>query len=266
MRANRAIKSSSTPAIKDSKLTVVMLLLLACSEVGFTQQSTARGFRSASEASQILYEAVKNNDARALRSILGCGPELLSSGEEAKDKAQREQFATKYREMHRLVHEPDGTTVLYIGAENWPFPIPLVSKHRKWYFDADAGTQEVLAREIGHNEVTAIEVCQTFKKLSGQDRERIPASDPIQEFAVGLEHENNSGDRGPFHGYYFRTLSGKGGNTVLVAFPAEYRSSGVMSFVITSGGAVYERDLGPDSSKLAQQVHGTEGEDWVAVQ
>ena len=47
--------------------------------------------------------------------------------------------AKKYQEMHRLVREPDGSTVLYIGAENWPFPIPLVSKNGAWYFDSKTG-------------------------------------------------------------------------------------------------------------------------------
>ena len=56
--------------------------------------------------------------------------------------------------------EPDGTTTLYIGAENWPMPIPLVNKGNSWYFDTDAGKKEILYRRIGRNEISAIRVCQ----------------------------------------------------------------------------------------------------------
>jgi hypothetical protein len=267
MNTNTAINQSTSYVMKDSKLTAVMLLLLACSQLGFTQQAKPRSFRSASEASQALYEAVKNNDETTLRSILGSEPELLSSGDEAKDKGDRDQFAVKYQEMHRLVREPDGTTVLYVGAQNWPFPIPLVSKHRKWYFDADTGRQEVLARSIGQNEVTAIQVCQSFGGMSGPAQEGASEPGPIQEFAVGLggEKSANSGDREPFHGYYFRTLSGKENEVRLVAYPAEYGSTGVMTFAITSDGAVVQKDLGPDTPSVAHEVQRT-GTDWAPVQ
>ena len=66
----------------------------------------------------------------------------------------------KYEEMHRLVKEPDGTVTLYIGAENWPTPIPLVNKGNSWYFDTEAGKKEILYRRIGRNEMSAIRVCQ----------------------------------------------------------------------------------------------------------
>jgi hypothetical protein len=66
----------------------------------------------------------------------------------------------KYQEMHRLVKEPDGTTILYIGAENWPTPIPLVKSGNSWYFDTDAGEKEILYRRIGENEISTIGVCQ----------------------------------------------------------------------------------------------------------
>ena len=267
MSTNTAIKHSTSYVMKDSKLTAVMLLLLGCSQLGFTQQPRPKNFRSAGEASQALYEAVKNTDETKLRSILGCGPELLSSGDEAKDKVDREQFATKYQEMHRLVKEPDGTTVLYVGAQNWPFPIPLVSKHRKWSFDSDTGSQEVLAREIGQNEVTAIQVGHAFQNIGGLDAGTGANPDPIRNFAAGLgsAKDTSGNDQGPFHGYYFRTLSGKGSDVLLVAYPAEYGSSGVMTFVITNGGAVFEKDLGPDTSSVAQQVQRT-GTDWVPVE
>ena len=61
-------------------------------------------------------------------------------------------------QMHRIGPDVNGTLSLYIGAENWPFPIPLVQKDGAWRFDADPGGQEVLYRRLGDNEFTAIEI------------------------------------------------------------------------------------------------------------
>src|SRR5438105_3876445 len=138
--------------------------LLAVSSVPlcFAQKSTQETFPSAAEASHALFLAVQSDNEQAVMQILGGGKELASSADEVEDKLDREQFTQKYQEMHRLVREPDGATVLYIGAENWPFPIPLVSENGAWYFDSDSGKQEILFRRVGENEATAIEVCEEF--------------------------------------------------------------------------------------------------------
>jgi len=111
----------------------LLLLLLAClaflmSAAGIMlgQQTNRETFPSAEQAS-LLYTAVKDDDEASITRILGGGKDLVSSGDDLEDKHERRLFAQKYEEMHRLVEEPDGTTLLYVGAENWPFPIPLMS-------------------------------------------------------------------------------------------------------------------------------------------
>ena len=126
------------------------------------QQSGGQTFRSAAEASQSLFQAVQNNNVQAIANILGGPTDLTSCGDEAQDKADRELFIQKYKEMHRLGRETDGTVTLYIGAENWPFPVPLVEKNGAWRFDPNAGLKEVLFRRIGENELTAIVICHEF--------------------------------------------------------------------------------------------------------
>jgi hypothetical protein len=175
--------------------------------------------------------------------------------------------------MHRLVREPDGSTVLYIGAENWPFPIPLTSKNGAWYFDSETGTQEILFRRIGENEATALQVCEEFA-LTKKDQVAKPASyDPITQFAQNLSSADttngNSNSSSPFHGYYFRIVNGnsaaatnsyvsggghKKGSVSLVAYPAEYRSSGVKTFIVTRPDIVYEQDLGPNTMTVAPGI------------
>src|ERR1700722_8726326 len=145
-------------------LLLIVLLILVAGLAGssLAQELQPTRFFSPAEASAALFQAAQNEDEQALEEILGAGKEVASSNDEVEDKLEREQFTQKYKEMHRLVLEPDGNTVLYIGAENWPFPVPLVSKDGAWHFDSDAGMQEITFRRVGENETTAIEVCSAF--------------------------------------------------------------------------------------------------------
>jgi Protein of unknown function (DUF2950) len=106
-------------------------------QTSFAKSAREPGFESAEQATEALYKAVETGDQGAISRLVG---PLSSSGDTVQDKADRQLFIQKYKEMHRLVKEPDGTIVLFIGAENWPFPVPLVSKHGKWRFDVDTGT------------------------------------------------------------------------------------------------------------------------------
>jgi hypothetical protein len=268
MRTNTAINTSRSVISKTTIVAAIATLAFCWSHLTLAQGSQPRTFASPSEASRALYEAAKNNDDPALDAILGAGPELTSSGSDNDDKLNRERFVQKYQEMHRLVQEPDGTTALYVGAENWPFPVPLVSKGGKWYFDSDEGGQEVLARQIGQNEITAIEVCHAFEKVSGSDVGSATGENSIREFASALADNTNpkSADGTAFHGYYFKSVAAKPGSVVLLAYPAEYRSSGVMTFIVTGSGSVYEKDLGPQTPTLAKQFQGKPTGGWVAVQ
>src|SRR5262245_60981742 len=108
-----------------------LMILVASSTVGHAtaQQASQRTFESPGKAATALFDAAKSGDTKALMQIFGPeSKELLASGDPVADKGNREQIVKKYEEMHRLVTEPDKSVILYIGAENWPFPIPIVSK------------------------------------------------------------------------------------------------------------------------------------------
>ena len=268
-----------------------LLLVLGFEGSSFGQESQQKTFSSPGEASNALFEAAQKQDEQALEAILGAGKEVTSSSDEVEDNLEREHFTRKYEEMHRLVREPDGNTILYIGAENWPFPVPLVSKDGTWYFDSDTGIQEIAFRRVGENEATAIEVCEEFAltKTEGQTTRDLKAAseDPITRFAQGLitagaaNADSNNGDTDHkdsylFHGYYFRRGTRNsaaatngyvaGGNKndalTLVAYPAEYRTSGVMTFIVTKGGIVYEKDLGPSTTTVAPKIKAPAGSSW----
>jgi hypothetical protein len=227
------------------------------------QSSDQQTFRSAAEASKSLFQAVQANDGELIVKVLGGPTELASSGDKNQDKLDRECFVQHYQEMHRMVREGDGRVILYIGGENWPFPIPLLEKDGVWRFDPNAGMQEILYRRIGENELTAIATCHEF---AGRDHDSGKAAIPADGFAASLE-ARAAGNPVLFHGYYFRvlitrstngTLLEKKGRTAggftLIAYPAEYRSSGVMTFVVTANDLVYEKDLGVSTSTLAGAI------------
>jgi hypothetical protein len=284
------------------KLAVVALLLLVCFPTrSMAQQPGQKTFSSAEEASNALVTAARNNDEKAMLEILGPdGKRIVSSGDDTEDAESRANFVKRYEDMHRLVKEPDGTTVLYIGAHNWPAPIPLVNKGKLWYFDTEAGKKEILYRRIGRNELSAIRVCQELvaaqKDYSAQhggeyaqkifsdegqhnglywkaaDGEPQSPIGPLVASAVAKGYAKSlEGEPTPYRGYYFHILvhqgkNGPGGTKdyivngkmtegfAFVAYPAEYRSSGVMTFVVNEDGVVYQKDLGKKTDALAKAM------------
>lgn len=284
------------------KLAAAAILLTVClATCSVAQQPGQKTFSSAEEASSAMVAAAQSNDEKAMLEILGPGgKEIVSSGDAAEDAENRANFVQRYQEMHRLVKEPDGTTVLYIGAKNWPTPIPLMNKGKLWYFDTAAGKKEILYRRVGRNEMSAIRVCQElvaaekeyystqhneyaqkifsdegqhnglyWKAAEGEPESPIG---PLVAWAVAREDAKSHGEGPvPYRGYFFHTLKAQGANSpggvkgyivdgkmtagfAFVAFPAEYRSSGVMTFIVNEDGVVYQKDLGSRTYVLARAM------------
>ncbi len=285
-------------ATKLPKLATFAILLIGCSCLrSMAQQPGQKTFPSAEEASSALVAAVQSDDEMAMLDLLGRdAKQIIYSGDEAEDAHSRANFVQKYREMHRLVNEPDGTTTLYIGARNWPTPIPLVNKGNSWYFDTEVAKKEILYRRVGRNELSAIRVCQELVAAENEYRraqhdeyaKRITSDHgqhnglywqsvagepqspigPLVASAVAEGYADGKSALTPYRGYYFHILSqqgkyGPGGaksyvingkmteGFAFVAFPAQYRSSGVMTFIVGSDGVIYEKDLGKETSSLA---------------
>jgi hypothetical protein len=210
--------------------------------------SSQTTFASPEDASHALASAVQQHDERAVGAILGGGSGLTSSNDKAEDALNRERFAQKYQEMHRFVRDSGGVTTLYIGAENWPFPVPLVSRNGMWRFDTKIGSEEIQFRRIGENEVTAIGMCATLAMAEAHPGSDSEADRLVKTLLPQVEHANK-----PilFRGYYFRILSNSGGGFSAIAYPAIYRSSGVKTFIVTQNGGVAEKDLGPNTARIA---------------
>jgi hypothetical protein len=276
-----------------------LAVTVAFSTVALAQGPGQKTYASPEEASNALFAAAQKNDQAALLEVLGKeGKSIIESGDPKQDEAMRANFVEKFQMMHRLVEEPDATTTLYIGAENWPTPIPLVNRAGKWYFDTDAAKKEILFRRIGKNELSAIRVCEELvaaqKELFSKNNEYAakfvsdegkqnglywPANGSANQSPIG-PLVANAGSLGgltmdsgadPFRGYYFRLLDRQGKQAsggamsyvadgkmtkgfAFVAYPAVYRDSGVMTFIVAQDGTVYERDLGKQTVQKAKAL------------
>ena len=273
-----------------------LMVLVLSSQLTLAQQPNQHVFQSPEDASTALFAAAKHTDNRSLLEILSpAGKDIVSSGDPAEDRRNRDNFVAKYAQMHRVARERDGVMILYIGAENWPFPIPLIEKNSVWYFDTDAGKGEILARRVGRNELATIDVC--YQLVDAQERHYARANNGEHQYALKFNGNNDvqagllsseneeqsvvphdaliasvrvengtltSQDPVVFNGYYFRILTAQGNNAeggpksylvngkmvsgfALVAYPAVYRSTGVMTFIVNQNGIVFQKDLGPDT-------------------
>ncbi len=284
-------------------LAVACLPFLLSAPCSFAQASNEKTFASPGDAALALYNAAKSNDQQALNAIFGSNAgRILHTGDDVADKNMQANFVRRYEQMHRVVVEPDQSVTLYVGAENWPMPIPIVkNSNGAWYFDTETGMKEILYRRVGTNENDAIDVLHALvdaqrdyasttrdgdktkhyamKFISDEGKQNglywktgdnDPPSPvgPLLVSAAGEGYAMKQGQQSPFHGYYYRILTkqgaaAKGGardymvngqltrGFAFVAYPAEHRNSGVMTFIVNQDGVVYEKDLGPDTEKLA---------------
>src|SRR5215472_2248319 len=265
--------------------------------------SEPRIFRSPGSAAAALVEAARADDLKEMSVILGSdADEIISSGDPVADNNAREEFTRRYDQMHRLGYDDQGRVLLYVGAENWPLPIPIVKRGDGWAFDTAAGQEEMLYQRVGRNELYTIDVLEQLADAQQEyaDRQREasgvsqyaqtvfsspgrkdglywPAKGGEPESPIGpliadataeVYQRDPSGRPAPFHGYYYKVLTGQGADApggasdyvvdgkmthgfAFLAYPADYGASGVMTFMIDKTGVVVEKDLGPDTAKVA---------------
>lgn len=225
-------------------LLALIISLGACNS-NKTSKPSFRVFASPEEASTTLMEAAKSEDQNALLAIFGTESRaIIFSGDAVQDKAAVDKFNVAYGVMHRWRKMQDGTQVLLIGADNFPFPIPLKKGDGgQWFFDTTAGKEEILNRRIGRNELAVIDVCgavanaqaeyfsqphdggskgqfalkfisDTGKQngLYWESPEGQPKSPlgPLAAFATADGYSTKADSHTPFHGYYFHMLTRQG--------------------------------------------------------
>lgn len=289
---------------------------------GCASQSEAysgqRVFDRPEAAAERLAAALADRDVTELEAIFGSDASLvLSSGDPVADRNSREVVAVAMSEGWKLESKGSNTRELVMGNEDWPLPIPIVKDRRGWWFDTAAGTEEILMRRIGRNELATIRTLRTYviaqREYASEGRDGKPAgafaqqvrSDPGKQnglywpIASTKEKPSPLGEHvaaataegygqskegaAPFRGYYFRILKSQGNNApggamnylvngdmtrgfAAIAYPAEYGSTGVMTFLVGPDGTVYEQDFGPGTADIARGVVAyNPGPDWRIV-
>ncbi len=240
-----------------------------------------------------------------LRIFGAAGQELVSSGDKIEDRRARARFVGHYDEGSKVLRDSADKATLLVGAEEWPFPIPIVRQAGVWHFDSPAGAEEILDRRVGRNELNAIRICRNYVRAQrdyaadlqsaqkpveyaqkfvsspgqhdglywpvGQGEQQSPIG-PLMAHARAEGYGHHAkGVHAPYHGYFYKILTRQGaatpggvrdymadghmtGGFALIAFPATYGNSGVTTFIVNQDGIVYEKNLGPDTAKVAASI------------
>ena len=295
----------------------ILLPITACQKQDASAvQAGPSTFASPEEAGKALENAAKSQSQDELKRIFGSSSaDILSTGDPVEDKTSLNGFAQAYQAMNRWRRVDDTSELLWVGGDNQAFPIPLVKNAAgQWYFDAAAGKDEILARRIGHNEITAIGVCaavvdaqsQYFSQKHGgvpeytqrfisdpgqqdglywdsrQGSSRSPLG-PLVAYATAQGSKVQPKQHQPFYGYYFAMLDKQGSNAqggaknyivdgkmtggfAVVAYPAQYGDSGMMTFIVNQNGVTFQKDLGKATDEIASSMtEFNPDKTWAAV-
>ncbi|HMK43609.1 MAG TPA: DUF2950 domain-containing protein [Dissulfurispiraceae bacterium] len=292
------------------KIMCCLFALIACVVFAVPVVSAAQQqkmFATPEAAVKALISAVKTNNEKALLVLLGPGADsIISSGDPVADQFGRESFVKAYDEKHWLADGAGAVKILHVGNKDYPMPIPIARKGKMWFFDTEAGKEEILCRRIGRNELNAIDVLREYAHAQREYAAKDRNADGVLEYAQklsstpgrkdGLYWEAAPGQEespfgplvakaatkgytpkageetpNPYRGYFFRILTMQGphagggayeyianGRMILgfamVAYPAHYGTSGVMTFIVNQEGIVYQKDLGSDTEKVATEM------------
>jgi hypothetical protein len=274
-------------------------LIVSCSLPFTRPEGGQRIFDEPQEAMMALLGATEARDLESVRDILGHKYTSALVGEPwKKDQEGNQQVVALAQE--RLVYDelPDGSVEVLLGDEQWPFPMKIVQHRHSWYFDTQAGMEEIRNRRIGRNELLAIALLEAYAdaqiEYASVDRNgndlleyaqrllsepgrydglywAIEEGESESPFAhLASQHEAYVESLGPgdaFYGYHYRVLTAQGsyppggaysyvndGRMVtgfaLVASPEAYAQSGVMTFMTSHHGRVYQKDLGQNSPSI----------------
>jgi hypothetical protein len=298
-------------AIVSAALTSFVMVFGAPAIAADTDAAKARtqiqqGFKTPEAAIAALIAAVRADDLKRVRAVLGPGSDrLISSGDPVADRQGRSRFVAAFEKNSRIEFDGDAKAILVIGENDWPLPFSLVKRADGWRFDTKSGAEEILNRRIGRNELAAIQVSLAYVDAQREYALTQGNRDGMHEYAMKLVSTPGSKDglywptkegqplsplgplaakakaegygksqnaaHEPYHGYFYRILTGQGrdapggdysyiadgrmiGGFALIAYPARWGASGVMTLIVGHEGVVYEKNLGKATVAIASTM------------
>jgi hypothetical protein len=288
----------------------------ATAKAATVKTATVRTFSRPQQAADALIAAAGAFDLPALERLFGpLTKSVILSSEPAQDRQKAIEFVAKAREKQRVSIDPKNRNraSLLVGETDWAFPVPIVKRGSTWAFDTAAGRQEIRYRRIGGNELDAIAISRGYVEAQNEYALKPRKGYEVNQYAQriistagkqdGLAWRNADGTwdgpvgehvaraitqgyskRGePYHGYYFKVLTGQGpaaplgqldyvikgamiGGFALAAAPAEYGVTGVKTFIVSQDGVVYQKDLGAaTASRFASMTRFNPDKTWEPV-
>jgi len=282
--------------MKASFLVLALATAMACTGCGGKQGpgSDKTTFDSPGAAAQAFAEAVRSGDKARLTALLG--PEsapLLNPGDTVQGGLERRSFLQAYDSVRLLVPAGPDAFILEVGGGRWPLPLPIVKVDGSWKFDTNTGIREMVLRRIGRNELAVLGVMrgivaaqQEYSAKFGAFATRLRSEPGKQD---GLYWETKAGEPqspagpmlawaeaqgynpggatpAPYRGYLYRRLevADPKKEFAVVAFPAEYGASGIMTFIVNQEGAIYRKNLGMETAKTVEGMQSFAPDDtWT---
>jgi hypothetical protein len=230
---------------------VLAALFAALGATAQPARAVQKTFATPEAAVAALLAAVKVHDKDALRDIFGPQIRELLTGDDVQDKANSRKFAAAVEERVNPVSEGDGKVILDIGANKWPFPIPLVKENSSWRFDTAAGKEEIVNRHIGRDELHAIGALRAYVSArNGGGRPNVPKAQHGYMFKALIRQ----GDSAP-GGMMDYVAGSQDGGYALVAYPDHWGKSGIMTFIVARDGEVSQHDFGENTAAQAQSLN-----------
>jgi hypothetical protein len=173
----------------------IALLALGDASSGRAAQRGAETFASPEQAAAALAAAWHGGRAADLLEIFGpAGQKLVRSGDPIAEGNARRRFAASYDQRHRIEHSAGGKAILFIGNDDWPYPIPIVRQGSGWRFGVKEGALQILDRRIGRDELTAIAVARAYVEAQRDYAAKDPIGSGLHEYAQQLASRGGSRD------------------------------------------------------------------------
>jgi hypothetical protein len=300
------------------RLALIALLSAGILLLAPAADAQQRRFASAEEAGAALKEAIIKDDVPALLDIFGKDQEDIIVGVDPQlARIERRRAAELAKQKLWVVPDNDNRAVVAVGHMGWTLPFPLVRQDGQWAFDTEAGRDEILARRVGRNELSAIATLKALVTAQHAYAARLRSAGKPAQFAryvqsspgktdglwwnaatersegpsplakyVNTEREFVVGRRpgDPYRGYYYRILTSQGEHApkgamsympngaltrgfAIIAWPADYGVTGVMTFMVSDNGRILEKDLGEETASLVQSIRAYDpDESWKKAQ